>query len=30
MMENSTKVQQGFRILLPMFSGYVAREYRLV
>ena len=30
MMENSTKVQQGFRILLPMFSAYVAREYRLV
>ncbi len=29
MLENSTKVQQGFRILLPMFSGYVAREMKL-
>ena len=29
MLENSTKVQQGFRILLPMFSAYVAREMQL-
>ncbi|MBQ9662099.1 MAG: DUF499 domain-containing protein [Oscillospiraceae bacterium] len=29
MLENSTKVQQGFRILLPMFSAYVAREMKL-
>ena len=29
MPENSTKVQQGFCILLPMFSAYVAREMKL-